>query len=271
MLWHIYKITCTINSKAYIGLTMQGLRGRFKGHAKNARDGSDVFLHRAMRKHGIENFLIEELAECYSLKEAQICERAQIAQHGTYQPGGYNVTIGGEGAFGMKMTPEQIEKTRQANIGRKHSEESKLKRSVAMSGRKQTEEHKSKRIKATIGYKHTPEARAKMSASHTGVPLADDHLASLKIHHAKVRAERAADPEKMAQWKAACSEATKGKPKSEAHRQALKLAQERRRERERQNPEAIEQQRIRNRACAIRRWHPELDEETILQMAQKRA
>lgn len=254
-IWHIYKITCSITNKSYIGLTMQGVKGRFKGHLKNSRDGSDVFLHRAIRKYGAINFTIESIVECYSLKEAQTCERAQIAKLGTYAPDGYNVTIGGEGAIGMKMTPEQIEKIRKANLGRKHSEETKMKmRLASRKGKHLTEEHKRNIAIANTGYKHTDEAKAKMSATHVSVPLAGSTVEKLTAIHARTRAEREADPAKMADWKRKCSIAATGKPKSEAHKAALKAAQQRRRDKELLDPSCKDTQRAKNRLAAQARW-----------------
>lgn len=104
-IWYIYKITCAVNGKGYIGLTSQAGRLRWAQHKSDAKRGVDTILYRAMRKHGIENFSYEVISECYSSLEACVCERALIAAHGTYAPrsnekgNGYNATTGGERAF----------------------------------------------------------------------------------------------------------------------------------------------------------------------------
>lgn len=75
---------------------------------------------------------------------------------------------------GIKKTPEQIEKHRQALIGYRHSDETKAKVSLAGKGRKHSPESIEKRAAAHRGTKRSDEARAKMaeSARRRGPPLA---------------------------------------------------------------------------------------------------
>jgi group I intron endonuclease len=53
----VYRITCLINGKCYIGTSSQ-LRSRIRSHAN---DGSPRRLRNAIRKHGKYNFLVEPL------------------------------------------------------------------------------------------------------------------------------------------------------------------------------------------------------------------
>ena len=71
---------------------------------------------------------------------------------------------------GRKMSPESIEKIRQANIGRP----SKLK------GRKLPEETKAKISKSKIGHKVSIQTRKKLSKAHKGKKLSDEHINKIK-------------------------------------------------------------------------------------------
>ena len=55
----IYKITNKINSKAYIGQTIQDISKRFKQHATDKRSGRHLYA--TISKHGIDNFEVEEI------------------------------------------------------------------------------------------------------------------------------------------------------------------------------------------------------------------
>lgn len=65
---YIYKITNKINQKIYIGKTRYTPSYRWSQHvyaALKAKDKEeyDYLLHRAIRKYGVENFLIEVIEE----------------------------------------------------------------------------------------------------------------------------------------------------------------------------------------------------------------
>ena len=108
----IYKLTNIINSKEYVGKTVDTLDRRWKEHVYDAGRGSDRILCRAIRKYGQENFILtqidtttseEELnkKEIYWIAELNTC----VAVGGT----GYNMTLGGEGTSGLKRTEEDLE------------------------------------------------------------------------------------------------------------------------------------------------------------------
>ena len=85
----IYKITNKINSKIYIGKTTKTLEERFLKHKYNHKT-QNTYLYKAMRKYGIENFVIEVLEITTHLDER---EKYWIS---TMKPQ-YNMTAGGEG------------------------------------------------------------------------------------------------------------------------------------------------------------------------------
>ena len=63
----IYKITNQINNKIYIGETTRNLNVRWNEHKYESYTqghGYNYHLHRAIRKYGIENFIIEMIDNC---------------------------------------------------------------------------------------------------------------------------------------------------------------------------------------------------------------
>lgn len=95
MNYTLYRITNLINQKCYIGVTTDTDR-RFRQHQSGV--GSKA-LKNAIRKHGEENFLFEELVCAMTEEEAYELEIQMIREHGSYRYG-YNNTKGGEGRSG---------------------------------------------------------------------------------------------------------------------------------------------------------------------------
>jgi group I intron endonuclease len=103
----IYKATNLINGKEYIGKTTRKFRKRRSSHKTDAKQGRGAAIGRAIRKYGFENFRFEIICECFSRRELSMCERAQIAQHGTLAPRGYNLTSGGDGGCDRPRTAQE--------------------------------------------------------------------------------------------------------------------------------------------------------------------
>ena len=57
----IYKITCLINNKVYIGQTSETIKQRFSRHMGYQKEEHDTKFYRAVRKYGKENFIIEAI------------------------------------------------------------------------------------------------------------------------------------------------------------------------------------------------------------------
>jgi group I intron endonuclease len=89
----IYKITNKTNGDFYIGQTTKSKEERFQRHKYEASYGSKTYLHRAMRKYGFDNFIIEEI-ENQILKENLDEREIYWIKNLTPQ---YNMTDGGEG------------------------------------------------------------------------------------------------------------------------------------------------------------------------------
>lgn len=93
---YIYKVTNTINGKAYIGQTRRTVGKRWTDHkARYRNDKSCSLLYMAMRKYGHEVFSAEEVEQCPDelLNEREIY---WIAKLNTVR-NGYNISKGGLG------------------------------------------------------------------------------------------------------------------------------------------------------------------------------
>lgn len=95
----IYKISNDINDKVYIGQTTNLLKKRWYDHcysANHPRQDNDNVLYRAMRKYGVSHFSISVIEEVENdlLNEREIY---WISQYNSYNPNGYNSTLGGDG------------------------------------------------------------------------------------------------------------------------------------------------------------------------------
>ena len=112
MTYAIYIITNTVDAKQYVGIT-NDIERRWRRH-RGANE--DQFLHRAIRKHGLDAFVFTHFADAFSADAAKAIERLLIAEHNTLAPHGYNLTIGGDGTFGFKHSEESKEKSRISNV-----------------------------------------------------------------------------------------------------------------------------------------------------------
>ena len=140
------------NNKLYFGITSQSVESRWQ-HDGEGYKHQQLFW-RAIQKYGWNNFRHIVLADNLSKEWACKLEQDLIYKRKTNNPVyGYNNTMGGDGTVGYHMTQEQIEKIRQAGLGRVHTEASKRKMSEKARGRKLSDEH-----------------RKKLSASHKGNP-----------------------------------------------------------------------------------------------------
>ena len=92
----IYKITCLVNGKCYIGQTYQPIQQRWNDHIRG--QGSKA-LYKAIQKHGLEMFKFKVLHKEIACREVlNILEISLIAAHNAY-PEGYNEHRGGQDEF----------------------------------------------------------------------------------------------------------------------------------------------------------------------------
>lgn len=113
---YVYKITCLVNDKVYIGKA-DNIKKRWNDHKADARrkePGRYFKIHRALNKYGFDNFIVEEIASFDTVKEALISETEFIKIFRSMEDEfGYNMTEGGDGAKGFRFTEEQKSKMNQ--------------------------------------------------------------------------------------------------------------------------------------------------------------
>lgn len=90
----IYKITNIITQDFYIGKTIKSAEERFLQHIYSSRYGSNTHLHRALRKYGSENFIVETIE---SVEREFLSERERFHIHNLHPK--YNMTEGGDGGY----------------------------------------------------------------------------------------------------------------------------------------------------------------------------
>lgn len=109
----IYKITNTINNKVYIGQTiLDNPMHRWKEHYDAYKDKSkNTYLYRAMRYHGITNFVFQIIEKRIPYANINEREKYYIKQYKSNNPDyGYNLTLGGDTSYNSKYTEETIRK-----------------------------------------------------------------------------------------------------------------------------------------------------------------
>lgn len=91
----IYKITNKVNNKVYIGQTIKTIEKRFSQHiSKSKEEGNNLYLSRAIRKYGKENFEITQIDTASSKKELDEKEKYYINYYDSIK-NGYNLCDGG--------------------------------------------------------------------------------------------------------------------------------------------------------------------------------
>lgn len=101
-----------MTEKAYIGKTID-LPARLRKHKS---DNNCVYLHRAIKKYGMNNFIREILTECDNEEEAYRIEEAMIMKHKTLKPFGYNLLE--RDGIHRKLSAKSLEKLAQSLQGR---------------------------------------------------------------------------------------------------------------------------------------------------------
>lgn len=192
--------------------------GKGKGDRCGQFWGRSQYHHRVVEKYGKENIIIEKVM-CNSEMEAFAREIETINR---FRLQGFtlcNLSNGGEGPSGVVHSPQTIQKMKTSHakvktwVGKKHTEESKMKMALAHTGKtlseeakkkisefhqgkqwclgkKLTDEHKEKISKGCQGkcpggrpkgYKHSDEAKKKCSESLKGHHVSEETRAKLSL------------------------------------------------------------------------------------------
>jgi len=168
----VYKITCLVSGKSYIGVTIRKLKRRWQAHLLSVGNGKGHAIHAAIAKYGKNQFVIEEVACAIDRNSLMIAEREIISQENTISPNGYNLTAGGEGMFAPSA--ETRLKKRNALLGKKQSLELIEKRIASRRGqprdRAAVEQSRLKQLgtKRKSWGRHTQESILKMKEKCKG-------------------------------------------------------------------------------------------------------
>lgn len=189
-MYSIYIITCVVNAKQYVGIT-NDLSRRWRRH-RGANDNQ--LLHKAIKKHGVDNFVFTHFADAFDAESAKSIEKMLIVEHNTFFPNGYNVTNGGDGTFGYKHSNESKQKSRESNI--KAWADTELRKSLGQ--------------KISAAKKGTPSPKKGKPSGKKGVPLSEEHAKNIQIslntvESKKKRSEIAKKALSSPEWRAAQS------------------------------------------------------------------
>lgn len=165
---YVYLVSCSATPKRYIGITSRSVAKRWKRHLWQARGRKKTLLHRAISKYGPSSFSIEILEECPDRPSLNAAERRHIRELGTIFPLGYNLTEGGEGTSGYLHSDETKIKVSIANKGRKRSAEAIQRSADANRGRKRSQLTRSRLSAANKGNRPSPETIEAARAVNTG-------------------------------------------------------------------------------------------------------
>lgn len=135
----VYKIENLINGKVYIGITRNGISGRYPGSSWKSSSARSRLVKKAMAKYGADNFEISIIEEC-SVELLAEREIYYIQILSSFTPHGYNLTKGGEHCkIVSDETKEKISMSKMGkpswNKGITLSLERKLNHSKSMKGK----------------------------------------------------------------------------------------------------------------------------------------
>lgn len=180
---YLYKITNIIDGRVYIGQSNKETE-RWRQHKYFARKNPVQYIHHAMVKHGIDNFIYEVIVMCRTSEDANYAEVELIKQYNSRNKEfGYNLAPGGETPWnlglpkelnpltGVPRSEETRKKISESNMGKimpPCSEERKKKMSDKYIGRTLPEEWKNKIGEGNTGKIRSEETIKKLSISHTG-------------------------------------------------------------------------------------------------------
>jgi hypothetical protein len=111
MTYTIYKITCHINKKFYIGYTSKTPEQRLAQHVKDSRKEHFSHLHHAIQRYGPDQFSAEAIYQSLDKDHTHnVMEPYFIKEYDAINLG-YNIQTGGEGGNGKPIKVYQYSKT----------------------------------------------------------------------------------------------------------------------------------------------------------------
>ena len=185
----IYRYTNKINGKVYIGMTTRDVEIRHNEHVSDINDGT--YFHRALKKYGIEGFVLEVIDTANDVDELKDKEKYWIGFYYSFaqKSKGYNLTLGGDGALGAVCSDETRLMLSESKRGKKnhmfgrtceksprfhtlHSEETRIKMSIARNKRAKLSEETKRKISSSLKGKYTGEQNSMFGKTGTENPSA---------------------------------------------------------------------------------------------------
>lgn len=188
----IYIITNIVNGKAYIGKTEESFKKRWRHHSSLLKGNyhSNKYLQNAWNKYGEINFKFEILHVCSKDDDINQLEMEYIEKYDSYN-NGYNLTKGGEGTLGNRLSEESKRKIGDKNklnmTGKKHSEETKQKMSDIHKGYIKTKEHRNNLSASLKGKIVSEETKEKNRIANQGSKQPTSKYNEEMIYEIKVK------------------------------------------------------------------------------------
>ena len=196
----IYMHTNKINGKVYIGQTSRSVNERWRKNGEGYVN--NTLFYRAIQKYGWDNFEHEILYTGLTKEEADKKEIEMISFYDSNNPEkGYNLTNGGKGTNGYRLTDEQRQNISERQKGRLLTDEWKEHISEAVRGenhpfwgKKLSDEHRKhlseahmgqKSAYGMLGKKHSEETKRKMSETRMGHPTSEETKRKIGLANSK--------------------------------------------------------------------------------------
>ena len=167
------------SGKCYIGQTIDERKRRWNFLNIDTQYGGSK-IENARKKYGPENFEYTVLMKVTGDNQSEVKQYLNTLEIGFIRmydsfKNGYNLTEGGDGSVGYKVTEETKEKLRKVNVGKHLNDEHRKKIGIGNSGKTRSEETRRKisdSLKGNISWNKeknlSEEARRKISDSLKG-------------------------------------------------------------------------------------------------------
>lgn len=164
----VYKATNKNTGKVYIGKTIRSLAHAKARHKQRAskiwKYGCESRFYTSINKHGWNSFEWEVIYNGTSDEDIQAKEKHFIAEMNSIDPNvGYNMTLGGDGSAGKKLSEAQKEKLSNTSSGSNNRCFGKYGEEHPAYGNKHNEATKERIRQAHLGKPKSKEQRKKLS------------------------------------------------------------------------------------------------------------
>lgn len=183
----IYTITNLLNGKVYVGQSRNTVSSRWYKHIRGDGSKCASVIHKAIVKHGAENFKFSVIDFCETIEQMDYKEKYHIKTLNTMSPNGYNITSGG--GHGFVYTKEhrarlsESAKNKDKEVFKKHSEFMKKRM-----GTPEMKAHMSEIAKKThTGRKQRAEQVERRAVLRRGAKFTEEQLVTLARAHMKGR------------------------------------------------------------------------------------